>query len=221
MKKVWFILILIFLISLPLVANAQMFSVPKPTSFTSLQSIIKEIIQVAFMAAGLVAVIYLIIGGFRYMTASGNPEGIESAKMTIINAIIGLIVIMISFLIVNYVLQQLKVGPLYQLGVETARAEGILPTGEKATIDDPLKGAGIQGVITAGFNIAYGVAGLVAVIYLIIGGYQYITSQGNPDVSTQAKSTIVNSIIGLIIILTSYLIIRFALDQLKAGGILG
>lgn len=221
MKKILFILILIFIISLPLVAYAQMFSVPKPTSFTSLQAIIKAIVQVAFMAAGLVAVIFLIIGGFKYITASGNPEGVESAKATIINAIIGLVVILISFLIVNYVLQQLKVGPLYQLGVETVRAEGILPTGEKASIPDPLKGAGVQGVITAGFNIAYGVAGLVAVIYLIIGGYQYMTSAGNPDVSEQAKSTIVNSIIGLIIILTSYLVIRFALDQLHAGGILG
>jgi hypothetical protein len=100
-------------------------------------------------------------------------------------------------------------------------AEGIVPEGERARLPNPLGNTGLQGLITNIFNIAYGAAGLIAVAYLIIGGYQYITSQGNPDATATAKGTIVNSIIGLIIILTSYLIIRFALDQLKVGGMLG
>jgi TRAP-type C4-dicarboxylate transport system permease small subunit len=89
-------------------------------------------------------------------------------------------------------------------------------------LPDPLRNSGgIQGLINNIFNIAYGAAGLVAVAYLIVGGYQYITSQGNPDATATAKGTIVNAITGLIIILASYLIIRFALDQLEVGGLLG
>jgi len=61
-------------------------------------------INIAMMAAGMVAVIYLIIGGFRYVTSGGNAEAIEGAKATILNAIIGLIIIFISFLLVNYIL---------------------------------------------------------------------------------------------------------------------
>ncbi|MCX6811221.1 MAG: pilin [Candidatus Berkelbacteria bacterium] len=100
-------------------------------------------------------------------------------------------------------------------------AEGIVPEGSRARIPNPLGNTGIQGLITNIFNIAYGVAGVVAVAYLIVGGYQYITSQGNPEATATAKSTIINSIIGLIVILASYLIIRFALAQLGAGGVLG
>lgn len=104
--------------------------------------------------------------------------------------------------------------------VKTPTPEAIAPSG-KAAIDDPLGGKGIQYLITAIFNIAYGIAGLVAVAYLIVGGYQFVTSSGNPDSATAAKSTITNAIIGLIIILVSYLVIRFALTQLQAGSILG
>lgn len=103
----------------------------------------------------------------------------------------------------------------------TPPPEGIAPSGSRAALPDPLRGTGIQGLINNIFNIAYGAAGLVAVAYLIIGGYQYITSQGNPDATATAKSTIINAIIGLIVILASYLIIRFALDQLRVGGLLG
>jgi len=80
----------------------------------SLQQIIAQIINIAFMAAGLVAVIYLIIGGFRYVTSGGNAEAIEGAKATILNAIIGLIIIFISFLLVNYILGAMGVGGIFQ-----------------------------------------------------------------------------------------------------------
>jgi len=98
---------------------AQQWSVTNPFGMgmnTTLQVIIARIINIAFMAAGLVAVIYLIIGGFRYVTSSGNAEMIESAKATILNAIIGLIVIFISFLLVNYILGALHIGTNYQVG---------------------------------------------------------------------------------------------------------
>ena len=101
-----------------LAKTAPLFSIDNPIGFDSVQGVVKALIQVAFMAAGIVAVIYLIIGGFKYVTSSGNPEAIESAKGTIVNAIIGLIIIFISSLLVNYILISLKIKPLYQLGVE-------------------------------------------------------------------------------------------------------
>jgi hypothetical protein len=117
MKKFVLLLILIIILLTPVVANAQMFSVPNPLrNITSIQGVIRALIDIAFGAAGLVAVIYLIVGGFRYITSSGNAEAIEGAKATIINAIVGLIVILVAFLLVNYILISLNVNPLYQLG---------------------------------------------------------------------------------------------------------
>jgi len=101
--------------------------------------------------------------------------------------------------------------------ISAALAEGIAPQGEKS-IPNPLGGHDIQYVVAQVFNVAFGLAGLIAIIYLIIGGYQYIISSGNPDAAEAAKGTIVNSIIGLVIVLTAYLLVNFALEQIGAGG---
>jgi len=69
---------------------------------TDLPTFIQRILQIAFVLAGLVATIYLIWGGYQYITAGGG-ENAEAGKKTIINAIIGLIVIIIAFALVTFV----------------------------------------------------------------------------------------------------------------------
>lgn len=62
-----------------------------------------RIIEILLAIAGLIAVIFLIVGGFRYVTAGGNEEASESAKKTITNAIIGIIIIILAFVIVRVI----------------------------------------------------------------------------------------------------------------------
>ncbi len=80
-------------------------------STDNLLSLVGTIITLAFGVAAIVAVVYLIIGGFSYVTAGGNPEAVEAAKTTIINSIIGLLVVLASYLIVDFVLDQLHASP--------------------------------------------------------------------------------------------------------------
>lgn len=96
----------------------------------------------------------------------------------------------------------------------------ILPTDPEQKIYNPLETNSIQDVVANIINVAYGLAAIVALIYLIIGGYQLIISSGNPDVQEQAKSTITNAIIGLVVILISYLIIHFVLRGIGAPGLI-
>jgi len=70
---------------------------------TSVTGFIMKIINIALAVAGLVAVLFLIIGGFRYITSAGNEETAEQAKKIIINAIIGIVVIILSFVIVRVI----------------------------------------------------------------------------------------------------------------------
>ncbi|MDP3993794.1 MAG: hypothetical protein Q8P75_02320 [bacterium] len=64
---------------------------------------IVEVINIALFVVGLLAVVFLIIGGFRYITAAGNEEQVEGAKQTIFHAIIGLIIVILSFVIVRVI----------------------------------------------------------------------------------------------------------------------
>jgi len=65
-------------------------------------------LNVALTLAAIIAVIGLVISGFRYMTAGGNESQAEKAKHGIMYAIIGLVVIGISVAIVNLVVRSLK-----------------------------------------------------------------------------------------------------------------
>ena len=54
---------------------------------------------------GIIAVIMVLIGGFQWMTAAGNQEKVEKAKKVISAAIVGLIIILLAWAIVNFVLK--------------------------------------------------------------------------------------------------------------------
>ncbi|MCB9820287.1 hypothetical protein H6796_03250 [Candidatus Nomurabacteria bacterium] len=73
----------------------------------SLKSRIADIVNVLLFIIGTLAVIMLIIGGIRYTTSNGNPEQIKAAKNTIMYAVIGLIVALLAFAIVNFVVNSL------------------------------------------------------------------------------------------------------------------
>ena len=67
---------------------------------TAIQGILNAIILIL----GIVAVIAIIIGGVTFMTSTGNPEKIKQARNTILYAVIGLIICVLSFVIVNFVI---------------------------------------------------------------------------------------------------------------------
>ncbi|OGE74005.1 MAG: hypothetical protein A3I07_03765 [Candidatus Doudnabacteria bacterium RIFCSPLOWO2_02_FULL_42_9] len=77
---------------------------------TSITDFIMNIINIALTVAGLIAVLFLIIGGFRYITSAGNEETAENAKKIIINAIIGIVIIILSFVIVRVISEALVRG---------------------------------------------------------------------------------------------------------------
>lgn len=53
------------------------------------------------------------------------------------------------------------------------------------------------------------IAGLLAVIFIIYGSVQYITSQGSPDQTSKAQSTIINSLIGLVVAIIAIAFVSF------------
>ncbi|MCX6805002.1 MAG: hypothetical protein NT111_03230 [Patescibacteria group bacterium] len=75
-----------------------------------LEGQIATIVNLLIFSIGMVAVIMLIIGGFRYVFSQGNEKAVTGAKDTILYAIIGLVIAILSFAIVNFVLGGLTTG---------------------------------------------------------------------------------------------------------------
>lgn len=100
-------------------------------------------------------------------------------------------------------------------------ATGTAPAG----LTSPTKPTGLPGdsgdtiSTTVGYyiNVFLGIVGIVAVAFLIYGGFLYITSGGNEEQAESGKKVIQNSIIGIIIIILSYAIVTVIINAFKNG----
>jgi hypothetical protein len=70
---------------------------------SNVESFIKSVITVLAGLAGLIATGFFVVGGFSYITSSGNPEHLDRAKRTILYSAIGLSVVVAAFVISNIV----------------------------------------------------------------------------------------------------------------------
>ena len=73
------------------------------TGSQSLPQLIASVIQLMLIFAGGIAVVFVVVGGYYYITAQGNEEQAEKGKNTLINAIIGIIVVILSYVIINVI----------------------------------------------------------------------------------------------------------------------
>ncbi|MDP2670936.1 MAG: hypothetical protein Q8P13_00485 [bacterium] len=71
-----------------------------------------NVLNAIAILAGFVVLIYLIIGGFRYMTAQGDPKALSQARLTLFWAVAGLVFIIASYLIIGFIAQFTGIGKI-------------------------------------------------------------------------------------------------------------
>jgi hypothetical protein len=74
---------------------------------SSLSDLIVNGIRLMLMFAGAIAVVFVIIGGYFYITAGGNAETSEKGKSVLLNAIIGIVIIVLAYVIINVIVNTL------------------------------------------------------------------------------------------------------------------
>ena len=75
---------------------------------TFIWTIVLNVIEVGLQLVGYISVAFIIVGGFKYMTSAGSPDGAVKARKTILNAIIGLGISIFSVAIINVVAGSLR-----------------------------------------------------------------------------------------------------------------
>ena len=79
--------------------------------------------------SGTIAVFFVIFGGIKFLTSSGDQSRVESAKKTITWAIIGLVVVLLSFMIVNIIADITGVNCITDFGFSACTPSGSGGTG--------------------------------------------------------------------------------------------
>ncbi len=76
-----------------------------------IQLIVTTIVNIFSIVVGIVAVIMIVVGGFKYITSGGDSGNITSAKNTIVYAVIGLVIVALAQFIVKFVLNKVNSTP--------------------------------------------------------------------------------------------------------------
>lgn len=72
-----------------------------------LSNTLKNATNTVLFIAGALAVIMIIYGAIRFMTAHGNEKQVESARLIVTYSVIGLIIAILAYALVNFVLSNL------------------------------------------------------------------------------------------------------------------
>lgn len=65
------------------------------------------------------------------------------------------------------------------------------------------------------FNVVLSICGAIAVLIIVLAGFRYIYSQGNPSETATARNAIIYALVGLVVIAVAFSIVNFV-----AGGII-
>lgn len=117
MRKTALVLSALFIIALILVphptyaaacANNPNRIVPLPGSFPQVgcgndNSVIENVLKIAFGALATFSLLFIVIGGFRYTLSGGDSNAVATAKKTIIYAVLGLVLGISVFVIVGFI----------------------------------------------------------------------------------------------------------------------
>lgn len=81
---------------------------------SQLNGIIEGAINIFSVIVGVAAVIMIMVGGFKYVTSSGDSNSVNSAKNTILYAIVGLVVVALAQTVVQFTLRRATETPVQQ-----------------------------------------------------------------------------------------------------------
>lgn len=69
----------------------------------SIPAILLAVFEILLRIVGILAVVFVIYGGFQYLTSTGEPDKAKAGRTTIINALVGMMIAMLATTIVNLV----------------------------------------------------------------------------------------------------------------------
>lgn len=109
MKKIiskikWSILAL----ALPMAAGAATITTVETTGASDLMSTVKSVLNTVVGLAGLIAVIFMVVGGILIITSGGDEDKSKKGKGYVTYGVIGLIIVIIAGALVNYLIATVK-----------------------------------------------------------------------------------------------------------------
>jgi TRAP-type C4-dicarboxylate transport system permease small subunit len=196
----------------PITSFSDIVDILKGEKFDSVGALISALVPSIFSIAAMLAFLFLIWGGIRYMTSRGDPKAMEPARHTITSAVVGLLIVLLAGVIYTFIALVFKIEIFNALAPPAYASNGVdigcaLKLGNQCIFEVfPSFGA----LFTRIIEFALAAAALVFFAMLLWGGFRYLNAGGSPDNAEAARGTLTNAGIGLLIVVVSFVIIEVA-----------
>lgn len=168
---------------------------------SSILLVLLAVVDDLFRAIGLLAVVFIIYAGFKFILSRGAPEETAKARTTALNALVGLGISMVAIAFVSFMgarVDNRRGGQIGHLNVSPLP----YPTGVEG-----------GSLIQTALSVAFGIAGAIAFLIIVIAGMQYVFSQGDPQATKKSKDTIIYALVGLVLAIIAQSVVSFALSR--------
>ena len=82
-------------------------------SGATISDVVSSLLTIIFPIVGILLLLYLLYGGYQYMLSRGDPKAIAAAKGTITNALVGFVIVILAFSLVQILGRILGIPDIY------------------------------------------------------------------------------------------------------------
>ena len=158
-----------------------------PLNFTDVESFVGGILSAVQKIIVSLALVFIVIGAFLYITAGANPDNAENGKKAITAALVGLAIGIAAPSLLK------ELGNTIGWGGVNGSVVGNAP--------------GLSEIAIRVLNFLLGTMGIVALIMLVIGAIMYLTSAGDEDRIDKGKEIFKYSLIGVLLAMSSMVLV--------------
>lgn len=179
-------------------------------STNPIAAFIVDVINFILKIISAITVLIIVISGFWLITARGDTNQVQRGKEILINSILGLVVVLSAYLIILFIQSLIYSSSGFINLTPVAFADGVeVKLLEELNGNDTITGNTPTDLLKNYIGIMYkwaaSIVGIIAVLNMVISGFQIITTQGG-DVG-DAYKRIFQSIGGLVILFLSALLL--------------
>lgn len=197
------------------------------TSFCDLLATAKNVLEfVVTLSLFAIAPIFIVIGGFMVAMGGANPKMHSKGVAYIKSVVIGIIIILVAFVLVNTFIKALNLGGKvggFGESFECKLESGFINKAHAAEfkmeeINTNLPGGTSStspiGIISDIYKFALSISGILAVGVIIYGGVRYISSPGSPSGQSDAKEWIISALLGILLLAGAYFVLNIVNPEL-------
>jgi type IV secretory pathway VirB2 component (pilin) len=156
-----------------------------PLKYNTVEEVTQNVLDSLQKILGVLAVLFVVIGGLMYILSAGDEKKIETAKKIITGALIGLAIVLAA--------------PAFLREIGNALGWPINPHAEATSL---------KTIAEKILEFLLSISGIIAIIFLVVGGLTYTTAYGDEKRVETGKKIVLYSVIGIVIILAALVIVK-------------